>query len=147
MAFLLNLPSNLGSCIALHYLCFACRLQRGGLCSNKMTETPGSSFQPWYQAPSLSSTRVYTLHRIWPPLFTTRVCLEDFFFLFFLFFLFWPLFSMWSSWARDPEPELWPTTQLWQHQICNPLRQAGDQTRIPAIAETPSIPLYHNRKS
>lgn len=47
---------------------FPSLLQRGGLCSNKKTQTPGSSFQPWDLAPSLSSTRLCSVHRVWPPL-------------------------------------------------------------------------------
>ena len=52
-------------CISLSHLPFL--LQRGGLCNKKMSQTPGSSFQPWDLAPSLSSTRVCCVHRVCPP--------------------------------------------------------------------------------
>ena len=42
-----------------------------------------------------------------------------------------------AYWVPGPgirsEPQLWPTLQLQQHWILNPLYQAGDQTHVPVI--------------
>ena len=47
----------------------------------------------------------------------------------------------------DSEPDLRPTPQLWQRQILNLPCPSGDQTPVPATAETPSILLHHSGNS